>query len=893
MLTRLVIINSKTYAKADIEIHGNNSLQIVGPNNIGKSTLIYALNFLYIIDTKRMDFSGNRKGNANTIAHYFPDVDASFMVFEILKNNYYCILISKNDNGELVYHKIEHEYKTSHYFDKTEQGDRVKKLKAILSNFTTTNIQYIKFNNKQEVFKSIYQKGKKNNGVVWINANAQTDGNSNNFSKIYKYLVNPKLVNNQSLKDVLMIADNKEKIDIEFTKRDEKTISDFNKKNKEIHVIEKIQVEFEKFKKTVSDYKSCRNLLSELVFLFNKKYPEEREALEAKILKNDKILEGKKIEYKNKSYQLGELKIQVGRLDEKIKTREIEINKQINRIKVIEQYETIEFLEVEKNMSDKTRKSIEANLTNIEDKKLTAINVESKIAEIKNKITRTQNKINDNSDLLIHNISENQQDKELLNQILSQEISSLLKENIVKKISKVDNNLSLFDGVIQLPNLTGKNILSIEELKVEIAKINQDLETEIILLETIQDLEQKQSQVMELKNSISIIEEKIKEINSLEHTKQVLESTRIDLEKLKKEKTNIETKEIKAIEKRINELTGKEIPNLKELISNLNDEKTNNLQWKIEIENSGSVPVECRENNNLIKNIFPKFKECRDNIYRLKNCKDLQFSNIKNKINSLAMIADENEFITKLDEEITTLSNKKSAISHLLQAMASNFANPCVNILNKYSEFEKSVVNKINNKLGKVKISDISDLKIKLKEDEKLVGDIESIGKITNFHDLVSDVDEELESNIEILRQYLHQEKRIEFSDIFDIEIHLNSKGKKIKISLSNQIESDGTDKMIRLIIIASIINHFVINDKENKITIFIDEIGQVDKDNRLEIIKFCEDNNFIPILANPDTPYDGFDKYYMIRRNDQGKITLSEKNGNVFYRKQLQNGKN
>ena len=46
MLKRLIILNSDIYSKADIELDNCNSLQVVEPNNIGKSTLIYALNFL-------------------------------------------------------------------------------------------------------------------------------------------------------------------------------------------------------------------------------------------------------------------------------------------------------------------------------------------------------------------------------------------------------------------------------------------------------------------------------------------------------------------------------------------------------------------------------------------------------------------------------------------------------------------------------------------------------------------------------------------------------------------------------------------------------------------------------------------------------------------------------
>ena len=86
MLKRLIILNSDIYSKADIELDNCNSLQIVGPNNIGKSTLIYALNFLFIIDGREMTFSGNRIGDKTTFNHYFPSINSSFIIFEIFKN---------------------------------------------------------------------------------------------------------------------------------------------------------------------------------------------------------------------------------------------------------------------------------------------------------------------------------------------------------------------------------------------------------------------------------------------------------------------------------------------------------------------------------------------------------------------------------------------------------------------------------------------------------------------------------------------------------------------------------------------------------------------------------------------------------------------------------------
>jgi hypothetical protein len=83
-----------------------------------------------------------------------------------------------------------------------------------------------------------------------------------------------------------------------------------------------------------------------------------------------------------------------------------------------------------------------------------------------------------------------------------------------------------------------------------------------------------------------------------------------------------------------------------------------------------------------------------------------------------------------------------------------------------------------------------------------------------------------------------------------------------------------------------AIINKLTINNEENKIVIFIDEVGTIDDENRIELLKFCKENNFVPISAALH-PYDGFDKYYKIFRS-QGKIIVSAKNGNAMYRRKL-----
>ena len=200
MLKRLVILNSKVYGKASIKLDDCDSLQLIGPNNVGKSTLIYTLNFLFIIDGKKMTFSGNRSGDKETVHHYFPSATNSYIIFEIFKERYYCVVLKRNNDSEIEYYKFDSEYKDELFLQTQENGQqKVLKFSAFRENLITSGLTLHKFKNKSEVFNSVYQRGKRNNGVVWLEDSVVSDGLSNNFSKVYRYLINSKLINQQNL----------------------------------------------------------------------------------------------------------------------------------------------------------------------------------------------------------------------------------------------------------------------------------------------------------------------------------------------------------------------------------------------------------------------------------------------------------------------------------------------------------------------------------------------------------------------------------------------------------------------------------------------------------------------------------------------------------------------
>lgn len=85
--TKLVLINAGCYDYAEVELVG--ALQIVGPNNTGKTTLINTLQLLYIDNWRQMDFGSFRL--EQTHGYYFRD-QYSYVLFECLSGSGYSVV---------------------------------------------------------------------------------------------------------------------------------------------------------------------------------------------------------------------------------------------------------------------------------------------------------------------------------------------------------------------------------------------------------------------------------------------------------------------------------------------------------------------------------------------------------------------------------------------------------------------------------------------------------------------------------------------------------------------------------------------------------------------------------------------------------------------------------
>jgi len=880
MLTSLTILNSKVYGKAEIKLNDCDSLQLVGPNNIGKSTLIYALNFLFIIDGNKMTFSGQRRGDKETLHHYFPNPNQSYIVFEIFKKSYYCILVKRNGDSELEYYRFNSEYK-EHFF--VDGSKKLLKFDEVQEALAKDGIVLEPFKDKREVFNTVYQRGRRNNGVVWLDDNVKTEGLSNNFSRIYRYLINTKLITNKNLKEALIVADNRENETLNFSQKNKKDIVDLRKINNEIRNLKSVKNEFDEFREVVSQYKAKERIISQLFYGFNTNFESTLPTLQSQLAERNQNIAKINTEINENLIPLkADYDRKIGNKETEINGKAEALNEKEVEVKVIDSYDPIELLNEQLGNYDKQRKEVESRITMVEIQKLNSKIIDQRIGNLNEQIFRLENQVKNYGDLLINKISGNKDNRKLLNGILSEQVKSLPGDQVIKAIHKVSEHLKIFDGEIDLSkNIVLKDFKTVEEIKDELANAKVELKSQEALFEVAKDLEKSQQELERINRLIEEIRFKIQKIKSKPSLVKSIEKLKQDLQALNEEKQKIEAEQ----KKLANDIAKRQLE-VQDLVADKDkrERRIKELQEYKQILDTYGLVGEEFETQDDLDNLYKKIQINQADRHDLKASKDKLFERLRDKLQST--FADEMDFIKYVEEEIALIDDKERSISSLLENISAQFANPAYTLLKRYEEFKEFVYNKFNSKLSQARISDIESLTIELEDNKRLVEEVKKISQIQQVRgQLMFEFDHS--ENLKVLDSYLDSGKKIEFDDLFDITLHLTRKGSTKRVDLNEQIESDGTDKMIRLIIIMTIINRLAIFDNENKITLFIDEVATIDKQNRPELVRFCKEHNFIPIFAAPDAVA-GFGKYYFIYPN-AGKININEK-VNAMYGERNQN---
>lgn len=894
MLNRIVIINSELYAKASIHIGDNTSIQITAENNVGKSSFLNSLNFLYITDKDQMRFEDNRK-LSDSMKHYFDGTSQhSFIVFEIFKNGYYCILVKATPENTIEYYKINGEYKENFFIQTSADGFKAKKWEKILQELTNDNPTDPPTMLKgEELYNLVYNSDKNKNPVVWIKREVKRKSRalSNSFTDIYKHLIKTSEINEKSFKNALLIADNKQDTILNvFTSTSFDKINEFEKKKINLINLTAIKTDFEKLKILNDKFIAEEIVLGKLKNTFIKKFDEVEKILSEKVADNsllsmsirtidDKI----KITLKNeRDVLVAEKTTSANQIKEKEKAN-LEIEKQL---KEVEDYEPTEDhllfqgLMRSTDDEDKQRSNLESQLTQLERSKFTFAEVDKAIKDIGEEITKQENSIKQFDNLLYQNISK---DPELIRKAysyLSKEVANLDKSKFTKEKEKSDIELTFKGNIIDASSITIKSPPTVKELQEEVETKKKELAEKKIQLDAIKNRDSLQNSIDNLKKSIEatkLLIVKVKNKPTLLKTKSENEiSINITLKKV------VEGTQAKILEKDAE---------IKEEQETLDENKKIKAQHETDLARHKKHYQYFNEKQDIYEieeildepfaKIYDRFSRIYDTYRITKESRKELKDNINQKLKK--DIQDIKQFIREVEEEIINIPQMDKVISNLLDTLSHEIGSPTFSFLSAFNDFKTFVNRSYNSKLAEYPVSNIQSVKVKIIETEELVKDLTKISNLKFSNDL--DFDNSYNESKKALERQLTESKGkpIDISDLFTIKVEITkATGETEEIDLSKQVQSRGTNIVLKLYLFLNILKDLVQSSAENKIVIYVDELDAIGQKNVKHLIQFCKDNNFIPIFAAP-RKVEGIQKYYMIKeplnknKNQKPKITFGE----------------
>ncbi|PIU19521.1 MAG: hypothetical protein COT18_07080 [Elusimicrobia bacterium CG08_land_8_20_14_0_20_59_10] len=232
--------------------------------------------------------------------------------------------------------------------------------------------------------------------------------------------------------------------------------------------------------------------------------------------------------------------------------------------------------------------------------------------------------------------------------------------------------------------------------------------------------------------------------------------------------------------------------------------------------------------------------------------------------------ATEEETITKLRQQLEALPEKEKLAQEAWTSLAVSLKNAFKG-LKRDLDTLKTKVSDLNRKLAEVDISNLDQVRLNAETrrdwDDRLKALIDA-DETPLFADMTG-ADKALEELGALLGKY----PQIKLQDLFDLHFEITRPGGETRRYPDlDRIESNGTTITIKVLINLLLLRGLLDSDKV-VLPFYLDEASSLDRANLLAIMKTAGSLNFVPVLASPDA-LDAAEYVYFVRE-ENGRVSL------------------
>ncbi len=239
-------------------------------------------------------------------------------------------------------------------------------------------------------------------------------------------------------------------------------------------------------------------------------------------------------------------------------------------------------------------------------------------------------------------------------------------------------------------------------------------------------------------------------------------------------------------------------------------------------------------------------------------------------------------------DEKRMLTNEVTRLEDQLRESYTNLVTLMKGELDKLTQAFESVrsrVAELNNSIRQVSISNIERIELHVQEGQ-IVEAIRQTSRLQTdmFSPLTGSLSlEDAEKQIEnyLVGTLRAHGKELNLDDLFDLEFRVTyaQTGEQRTVTEIHSFESNGTAIGVKIVIYLGLIRLLQGGTRRGAVTripFFLDEVGSLSSNNVRQIIAYCEDHNFLPIFASPtirsDIPHS-----YILQRNGERSRLINE----------------
>lgn len=894
--SRLIILRSGKYDYGEIELV--NPLHLIGPNNVGKTSLIAVLQLLYIDDQRSMHFS---REMPETRKYYFPNQN-SYILFECLTQTGYHVVgvqgLGPIRGYEFQRFSYQGMYDPADYLD---DARCVRPSDEIRSRLAAKDFRLLEPRHLRAALTGLGENRGVNLGLVPIRQRDHYE----RFRAAFGNLLRLAHLRQNELKEFLLEIHRGEfqqrSIDLEMGYSSQ--YSKVCREAKELLELRTIADDVRRVLELASTRESLRRLLPGLW----------QEITRAYSLSEDEFSQ-QETKIKDRLDKLRDEKQSIsGKLEEGDKEQQ-EVNQSIGKIlgaierhqKEAEEFQNylVDFEESKRNLLEmklgqldaslgqasnislpqmKTRISrMEAELTGLEKQReqfsrLAAAKILQMLPE---EALQTAFKLI-NPNLL--GLTQGENEIELLSE---QKIKDAL-EHVLSHIREGvynDGRIRLVLSSLNSPDISpyrDADILDsrIEDQKKALAREKQLYDAAENVALARRKKQELQKEWQDLAGRLTRFRNHEKDLPEFEKNKQILRSFQNQLEEL--------NEKIKRLKDRQSSL-GDEERSLSQTLKKIEAKRDALMQRLRKLSKpDSSWPLESFIHENLdIESLLEMYEQKSREQSEISERFNEYFQGVNQRTYDKYLGEDESATLANLRAEIEAITEREIAVQELWKSLVAGLQSSFKG-LNRDLQTLISRIDELNRRLGRISISNLARLRLILREHPEWTKRIKTMVD-AEISPLFADQAAVSEAHSQ-LGDLLKKHQRVELADLFDLHFEVTSADGQIRhYAHLDSIESNGTTITIKVLINLLLLKG-LLGDKEVTIPFYLDEASSLDRENLAAIVQEARKMGFVAVLASPEA-MEAADSLYFLREQ-KGRIMLDPKTALVRIERKNEDG--